>query len=88
MVFLIQNSQNREPPIRLKLDEIIRSIQLAHNEMINIEKLSDEELQALSNKGVPPLSTSSNARLRGLPDSRIENISATALGYSLVSTGI
>jgi|SRR3984893_11116018 hypothetical protein len=51
MVFLIQNSQNREArAIRLKLDEIIRSIQLAHNEMINIERLSDEELQALSNK--------------------------------------
>jgi hypothetical protein len=51
MVFLIQNSQNREArAIRLKLDEIIRFIQLAHNEMINIEKLSDEELQALSNK--------------------------------------
>ncbi len=51
MVFLIQNSQNREAcAIRLKLDEIIRSIQLAHNEMINIEKLSDTELQALSNK--------------------------------------
>jgi low affinity Fe/Cu permease len=49
MVFLIQNSQNRDArAIHLKLDEIIRSIQPAHNEMINIEKLSDEELQALS----------------------------------------
>jgi len=34
--------------IHLKLDEVIRSIQPAHNEMINIEKLFDEELQALS----------------------------------------
>jgi low affinity Fe/Cu permease len=49
MVFLIQNSQNRDArALHLKLDEIIRSIQPAHNEMINIEKLSDEELQALS----------------------------------------
>jgi hypothetical protein len=57
--------------------------------MINIEKLSDEELQALSNKFEAfRLSTSSNARLRGLPDSRIENISAAALGYSLGSRGI
>ena len=49
MVFLIQNTQNRDArAIHLKLDEIIRSIQPAHNEMIDIEKLSDEELEALS----------------------------------------
>src|SRR5690348_13449722 len=41
MVFLIQNTQNRDArAIHLKLDEIIRAIQSAHNEMINIEKLS------------------------------------------------
>ena len=49
MVFLIQNTQNRDArAIHLKLDEIIRSIRHAHNEMIDIEKLSDEELEALS----------------------------------------
>ena len=49
MVFLIQNTQNRDTlAINLKLDEIIRSIRHAHNEMINIEKLSDEELADLA----------------------------------------
>ena len=49
MVFLIQNTQNRDArAIHLKLDEIIRSIHHAHNEMIDIEKLSDEELETLS----------------------------------------
>jgi len=49
MVFLIQNTQNRDArAIHLKLDEIIRSMRHAHNEMIDIEKLSDEELEALS----------------------------------------
>jgi low affinity Fe/Cu permease len=49
MVFLIQNTQNRDArAIHLKLDEIIRSIQHAHNEMIDIEKLSDEELEELA----------------------------------------
>ena len=49
MVFLIQNTQNRDAKaIHLKLDEIIRSIQHAHNEMIDIEKLSDKELEELS----------------------------------------
>jgi low affinity Fe/Cu permease len=49
MVFLIQNTQNRDArAIHLKLDEIIRSIHHAHNEMIDIEKLSDEELEDLA----------------------------------------
>lgn len=49
MVFLIQNTQNRDArAIHLKLDEIIRSIKHAHNEMIDIEKLSDEELGELA----------------------------------------
>ena len=49
IVFLIQNTQNRDArAIHLKLDEIIRSIHVAHNEMIDIEKLSDEELERLS----------------------------------------
>jgi len=51
MVFLIQNTQNRDArAIHLKLDEVIRSIALAHNDMIDIEKLSDQELEALSDK--------------------------------------
>jgi len=49
MVFLIQNTQNRDArAMHLKLDEIIRSLNRANNEMIDIEKLSDEELAALA----------------------------------------
>ena len=48
IVFLIQNTQNRDArAIHLKLDEIIRAIRAASNSMINIETLSDQELQAL-----------------------------------------
>ena len=51
MVFLIQNTQNRDArAIHLKLDEIIRSIQKAHNEMTQIERLSDEELDVVAAK--------------------------------------
>jgi low affinity Fe/Cu permease len=49
MVFLIQNTQNRDArAIHLKLDEIIHALHSAHNEMIDIEKLPDDELQELS----------------------------------------
>ena len=51
VVFLIQNTQNRDArAIHLKLDEIIKSIDQAHNEMIDIEHLSDNELQKLADK--------------------------------------
>src|SRR5881409_1670911 len=49
MVFLIQNTQNRDAKaIHLKLDEIIRAIRPADNHMINVEKLSDAELEVLA----------------------------------------
>jgi low affinity Fe/Cu permease len=51
MVFLIQNTQNRDArALHLKLDELIRSLHAAHNDMINIEKLSDAELAKLAKK--------------------------------------
>jgi low affinity Fe/Cu permease len=48
MVFLIQNTQNRDAKaIHLKLDELIRSLKGARNGLINLEELSDEELKEL-----------------------------------------
>ena len=48
MVFLIQNTQNRDArAINLKLDEVIRAIDAARNQMMDIEKLSDKELDEL-----------------------------------------
>lgn len=48
MVFLIQNTQNRDAKaVHLKLDEIIRAIKGARNEMVDLEELSDEDLKKL-----------------------------------------
>ena len=48
MVFLIQNTQNRDAKaMHLKLDELIRAIKDARNELVDLEELSDEELQKL-----------------------------------------
>ena len=51
VVFLIQNTQNRDAKaLHLKLDELIRSHTPAHNDMIDIENLSDAELDELEQR--------------------------------------
>jgi len=49
MVFLIQNTQNRDArAINLKLNEVIRALGKADNAVIDVEKLSDEQLDELT----------------------------------------
>jgi low affinity Fe/Cu permease len=47
-VFLIQNTQNRDAvATHLKLDELIKGVEGARTGLVNLEKFSDEELEAL-----------------------------------------
>jgi low affinity Fe/Cu permease len=49
MVFLIQNTQNRDAKaIHLKLDELIRSHKGARNTMIDLEDLSEDDLKRIA----------------------------------------
>jgi low affinity Fe/Cu permease len=48
MVFLIQNTQNRDAKaIHLKLDELIKGVSGARTRFVNLQELSDEELERL-----------------------------------------
>lgn len=51
MVFLIQNTQNRDSKaVHLKLDELLKATKGARTGLVDIEELSDEELEDLYNE--------------------------------------
>ncbi len=51
MVFLIQNTQNRDSKaLHLKLDELLRANRAARNTLVDLENMSDDELQELQDE--------------------------------------
>jgi low affinity Fe/Cu permease len=65
MVFVIQNTQNRESSaLQLKIDELLRSVRGAHNTFINLEELSEEDLDDLKEKSA---ALAERARLKSGP---------------------
>src|ERR1700676_3287314 len=51
MVFLIQNTQNRESAaLQLKIDELLRAVRGAQNAFINLEGLPEEELERIKER--------------------------------------
>jgi low affinity Fe/Cu permease len=69
MVFLIQNTQNRDTEaIQVKLDELIRATQGAHNALLDLEELEEESLHAFRKK-YQALASAARAELsKGLRD--------------------
>ena len=64
MVFVIQNTQNRDTAaIQIKLDELIRATQGAHNAILDLEHLDDEQL-ALYLERYEALAARARSRLR------------------------
>jgi low affinity Fe/Cu permease len=48
MVFVIQNSQNRDgEAIQVKLDELIRAIEAANNNLLDLEELDVEKIEEI-----------------------------------------
>ena len=71
MVFLIQNTQNRDAKaVHLKLDELIRAIKDARNELVDLEDLSDEELKKLEEQFRRTRAQAENERNKPFPSRR------------------
>ena len=76
MVFLIQNTQNRDmTALRLKLDELIRASDKARDRLITLEDMTGEELDRLKGSfskmaGAAPEGTPARAVVEGLEAAR------------------
>lgn len=69
MVFLIQNTQNREIyATQIKLDEIIRSLEGAHNALLDLEELTVEDIERLRARYVEIARHAREALRRGVLD--------------------
>jgi low affinity Fe/Cu permease len=69
MVFLIQNTQTRDgTALQLKLDELIRAVEGAHNGFLDLEELSDEDLARIRARFEALASESRENLKRGLRD--------------------
>jgi low affinity Fe/Cu permease len=65
MVFLIQNTQNRDgAAMQIKLDELIRAVHGARNTVLNLEEMTEEELEQLKAHYLS-LAEQARARLQG-----------------------
>jgi len=91
IVFLIQNTQNRDAKVmQLKLDELIRAVKPARTELVQMESLTDAQLEELrrefqscrdeASNNLKRLEESRSRRLRSAASTEIENHSGTQQG--------
>lgn len=75
MVFLIQNTQNRDSEaIQVKLDEIIRATKGSHNALLDLEELEDEELDRMKEMYEQIAERARQAMRHGKPDTDVPQV--------------
>jgi low affinity Fe/Cu permease len=75
MVFLIQNSQNRDTgAIQTKLDEIIRALEGAHNALLDLEELDEEEIEHIRRDYRKLAAKARKAIEKGLKDTSCDEV--------------
>jgi low affinity Fe/Cu permease len=75
MVFLIQNTQNRDSEaIQVKLDELIRVMEGAHNALLNLEELDEKELDLIRVNYLKLAEEARNALQQGKVDTGVPEV--------------
>jgi low affinity Fe/Cu permease len=82
MVFLIQNTQNRDSAaMQIKLDELIRALKGAHNELVDLEEMTEEELEQMK-AHYTRLAERARSKLRSRPRSGEDDDDQAEIGKS------
>ena len=69
MVFLIQATQNRDSEaLQLKIDELIRATEGAHNALLDLEEIDEEKMDRIRDRYAKLAQEARNARRSGRPD--------------------
>ena len=77
MVFLIQNTQNRDSSaLQIKLDELIRATEGAHDALLDLEELDDVTLAAMRRRYVQLAKAAREDLRRGLTDTDVREVAA------------
>lgn len=75
MVFLIQNTQNRDTgAIQTKLDEVIRAMEGAHNALLDLEELDDAEIEHIRRDYRRLAAQARKAIGKGMKDTACEDV--------------
>jgi low affinity Fe/Cu permease len=75
MVFLIQNTQNRDSAaVHLKLDELIRTVTGAHNAFLDLEELTEKDLERLRSRYESLARAAREELLRGVRDTDVPDV--------------
>jgi len=70
VVFLIQNTQNRDAAaVQIKLDELLRATAEAHNSLLNLEELSEDDIEKFRQRYIR---LATMARKKGVPEIEME----------------
>ncbi len=81
MVFLIQSSQNRDTEaVQIKLDELIRAMNGAHNALLDLEELEDKELESIRTDYVAIARRARAAIARGERDDDVADVVRESAG--------
>lgn len=77
MVFLIQNTQNRDnSALQLKIDELIRAMEGAHNALLDLEELEDGQLEEFRGQYEAMARQARKDLLKGLKDTGTPTVSS------------
>jgi low affinity Fe/Cu permease len=84
MVFLIQSTQNRDSEaVQLKLDELIRATEGAHNALLDLEEIDEEKMNRIRQRYANLAEKARQARKHGIPDTDIPLVEDSGEGQAI-----